>query len=130
MKAKKIIISVLLIIILGVVGAYFYLYQGHRNIKDESSFAQVTSKNLVNEFTTSTEQANAKYLNKTIEVSGKVTDVTDSTLTLDGAVFCALQSKAESSLINQNIFIKGRCIGFDELFGEVKLDQSTILEKE
>lgn len=130
MKAKKIIAVVLLLIILGAVGGYFYLYQGHRDIKEESSFAQVTSKNLVSEFTTSLDKANGKYLNKTIEVSGKVTEVTDSTLVLDEAVFCSFQSKAEPSLVGKSVMIKGRCIGFDELFGEVKLDQSTILEKE
>jgi len=41
-------------------------------------------------------------------------------------VFCGLDSLTGSNQLNKTITIKGRCIGYDELFGEVKLDQCTL----
>ena len=59
-----------------------------------------------------------KYLNKTIEVTGKVTKETDSVITLENTVFCLLNQKTNKQLINTKVTVKGKCIGYDELFQE------------
>src|SRR5690606_13868480 len=110
------------------VGTYFYLYQGHRDVANEETSFQITSGDLISEFQNNSDSANAKYLNKTIEVKGKVMDLTDSTLSLESGVFCSFNEKLDQSIKNKLVTVKGRCIGFDELFGEIKLDQCTITE--
>ena len=125
---RKVIFIILTIVILGAIGGYFYLYQDHRNIEKEEASASITSKDLVSEFSNAQDSANLKYLNKVVEIQGKVTEVSDSTLVLDSLVFCSFDQKIDSGIIGKNISVKGRCIGFDELFGEVKFDQCNVIK--
>lgn len=112
-------------LLLALVAGYFYLYQGHRDISKEKALFQISSENLVNEFRQDAASANARYLNQTIEVNGRISEVTDSTLILEPGVFCTFSQKLENGLKEKEVTIKGRCIGFDDLFEEVKFDQCT-----
>ena len=79
--------------------------------------------NLSNQYKTDTSKADSKYLNKTMEIEGKVTEVTDSTLVLDRKIFCKMNEKMTPNFMNKQVNIKGRCIGYDDLFEVVKFDQ-------
>lgn len=125
---RKVIFIILTIVILGAIGGYFYLYKDHRNIEQEEASVRITSKDLVTEFSNSQDSANLKYLNQVIEIQGKVTEVSDSTLVLDSLVFCSFDKKIDSGIQGKEISVKGRCIGFDELFGEVKFDQCNVIK--
>lgn len=127
MKKKYLILGV---IVLLFGGFYFYnnvLYKDARNIETEQSSFMLSSKKMVDEYKADIASADSKYLNKTIEIEGNVTEVSDSNLVLDSVVFCSLDKKTNLT-VNKNVRIKGRCIGFDEMFNEVKFDQCTILE--
>lgn len=116
------------IVILCLGSFYFYnnvLYKDSRNIESEESAFKMASSDLIDEFKTDPEKATAKYQDKTIEINGKITEVTDSTAVLDTSIFCAFDKKVAKNNLDQNKTIKGRCIGFDEMFNEVKLDQCT-----
>ena len=78
---------------------------------------------MINEYSSDPAKADSKYLNKTIEIKGKVTEVSDSTLTIDQKIFCKMNGKANTDLADKTIIVKGRCIGYDDLFEEVKFDQ-------
>jgi len=43
-------------------------------------------------------------------------------------VQCSFESAIQGINANEQITIKGRCIGYDDLFEIVKLDQSTIIK--
>ena len=123
---KKIAIAFFILAIIGF-GAYYsynhFLYKEARNIKTEEASFTIKSSDLFKEYNTDLTKADAKYLNKTIEILGTVTEVSDSTLTLDKKIFCKMTQKADSNLLNKSISIKGRCIGYDDLFEQVKFDQ-------
>ena len=68
-----------------------------------------------------------KHLNKTIEITGRITDVTKSDLTLNNMVFCQF-SENQLVELNSNITVKGRCIGYDDLLEQLKLDQCIIIK--
>ena len=123
---RKIIFFIIGVLLIGAAIGYFYLYQDHRNISQEEASFELSAQNLADEFKNDAVSANTKYLNQTIEVKGIVKEVTDSTLLLESGVFCSLNEKANESLKGKEITIKGRCIGFVELFGEVKLDQCSL----
>jgi hypothetical protein len=126
---KKGIIVLLTVLILGAVAAYIYfgvLYKEGRNISQEQASVALPAKTLVDAYTANQQKADSLYLNKTIEVQGLVTEVKDSVLTVGGQVFCGFDNLPDKNSLNKQVTIKGRCIGFDELFGEVKLDQCTI----
>jgi DNA replicative helicase MCM subunit Mcm2 (Cdc46/Mcm family) len=126
-KTKIKILVVLLVISFGPY--YIYqnvLYKDARDINAEKSQLTITAKNLEKEYTLNPKAGDAKYLNKTIEIEGLVSEVTDSSMTVDGTVFCKMNGKVNKTLMSKKINIKGRCIGFDDLFEIVKLDQCSI----
>lgn len=127
-KGFIIVLTVLVIVIAGVLFYNNYLYKDARNISSEDAAFVIPAGQLVSEYTGNQQKADSSYLNKTLEIKGKVTQVTDSVLTIDEHVFCGFDSKPNKNNLNKSVTIKGRCIGFDELFGEVKLDQCTIKE--
>lgn len=126
-KTKIKILIILLVISFGPY--YIYqnvLYKDARDINNEKSILTITAENLEGEYTADPSKGDSKYLNKTIEVEGKVSEVTDSSLVIDHKVFCKMDKKAEKTLMNKQIHIKGRCIGYDDLFEVVKFDQCSI----
>jgi hypothetical protein len=126
-KNLKILIIAGSIIASGLLyGYYGFLYKPARDISSEQSEFTVPANGLAGEYAANTQTADAKYLNKAIEIEGRVTEVRDSLIVLDNKVVCGFDMKPTAIDRNKNITIKGRCIGFDELFGEVKLDQCTI----
>lgn len=125
---KRVIIILVFFVAAGTLlyGYYGFLYKGVRDVSAEVSAFTVTAKGLSDEYSANAANANAKYLNKTIELNGIVTDVKDSLVILNHKVVCGFDTALGNPGIDKKIKIKGRCIGFDELFGEVKLDQCTI----
>ena len=105
------------------------LYKDARDINNEKSALTISAQNLEKEYAANPSQADAKYLNKTIEVQGIVSEVTDSTMVVDKKVFCKMNGEVKKTLINKQINIKGRCIGYDDLFELVKFDQCSIQQK-
>jgi len=129
MKKKTLKIGAIaaLIIVSGLLyGYYGILYKPARDISAEDSAFTIPANGLAGEYTTNTTTADSKYLNQTVEIKGKITEIRDSLLIVDEKVVCGFDVKPANAQLNKSITIKGRCIGFDELFGEVKLDQCTI----
>jgi hypothetical protein len=87
----------------------------------------VEGSDLVTEFSINFELATEKYLDKTIQVDGLVTDVNDNFITVNNSVICYFKDKNSKELLNLYISVKGRCIGYDELLEEVKIDECTII---
>ncbi len=126
---KKIVIGAALLLVAGAIWLYYgYLYKDARNIEAEESSYSVAATVIKNDYSTNQQAADAKYLNTTLEVKGKLTAVADHVITLDSTIFCSFDTPPPARVFNKNIIIKGRCIGFDELFEEVKLDQCTIID--
>jgi len=125
---KKVLITTATILITAIVTAYLwygYLYKDARDVSGEDAAFTVTAESLTADYQAAQQTADAKYLNKTIAVSGIVTTVADSVVTLNDKVFCGFEKKMNEPE-GKEVTIKGRCIGYDELFGEVKLDQCTL----
>lgn len=123
----KIFITLVLIIIIAFFSLRYYAYNaGKRDIKTEETAFTVTAKNITEEFTSNADVSNKKYLEKPVAVSGLVTSVNATEVIIDNSVNCNFLTAAASIKKGQNITIKGRVIGFDDLLGEVKMDQCTI----
>lgn len=129
MKRKRIAFVIVALLLLVSSGIYFYygfLFKEARNIESEMPDLSIATTKLLYDYNSNPKKADSLYLNKTIEITGKVTKETDSVVILDNAVFCLFTQKIKGKLINNEITVKGKCIGYDELFEEVKLDQCTI----
>ncbi len=126
--SKKIIVIVAVLLLAGFAFYKFYLYKPVRDVGSESASLTITAAQLAKDYQSNAVAADAKYLNKTIAVSGTVTNAADSLMTIDAVVVCGFDKLPAKKDIGKTVAVKGRCIGYDELFGEVKLDQCTIKE--
>jgi len=118
-------IVLIILIVIGII-AYNYIYKEHRDIESEPAEFVLNSTDLVNEFAINPSASEKKYLNKTIEVLGTITELNVQDMTLDNNIFCQFNSKIEVGT-SKKINIKGRFIGYDELLGQIKIDQCNIV---
>ena len=126
-KKIKIVFSVLLIVsVFGFLGYKYIMTGGERNIDSENVAFVVTSKKILGEFASNIELANKKYLDKAVAISGVVTSVKNHEVIIDNTTICNLKSIDASIKVDQNVVMKGRVVGFDDLMGELKLDQCFI----
>lgn len=123
-------ILILLAIVVGVVLfiGYNYVYQDHRNIEEEAAAFTVSATDLAKEFTSNADEASKKYLNKTILVTGELTEIEDNSLMINEAVYITFDAGFDNSLysLKSLMKVKGRCIGYDELLEVIKLDQAVV----
>jgi hypothetical protein len=108
------------------IGLYFYINQDHRNIGNEKPTCFVSAMILQNDLNVSESLVNKKYLDKTVNVIGKITniDFANNTLEIDEKVLAVFKdSIVEKLALNQQVSIKGRFIGHDDLFNQFRLDE-------
>lgn len=123
---KKTVIAFLVLIVVMLV-AYKYMYHDHRDIYNEKPLFSITVNELLKDFLADENKANKKYLDKSITIKGKITniDLSNKTLVLDEKVFVILTVSKNVS-INNEVSIQGRLIGYDSLLEEIKIDQAQI----
>lgn len=125
MKNRRNLLVLALLFALGAYFGYNYMYQDHRDIKSENAFAKLEAEDLLSIFKAN---PSPKELNNTLEIHGLVTEVDANSITIDGAVQCSFDEIITGISMNDKVTVKGRCIGYDDLFEIVKLDQSTLIK--
>ena len=116
----------IVIVFFGIIFAYNYAYPDHRSISDEVVSFSVKADSIHNEFIEDASQAELKYLDQTVLVSGIVTAMDSKSVTISNKIYGQFETLNSDLKVNDSIVIKGRCIGFDDLLEEIKLDQCSI----
>ena len=127
---KKKVIILLFVILAVSVAFYFYVYKEHRNIADETSEYVISVENFEKEFAENDSLANFKYLDKTVEIKGKITAIEpeNKALIIDEKVFATFNDVFPNDLtIGKVLTVKGRFVGYDDLLEQYKIDQITII---
>lgn len=122
-KIKIISLSVVAIVIVAILGLNYVLHGGARDLYGEETAFSISSKNIIEEYTANAADCDKKYLDKAIAISGNVTSVNGNEVILDNSIICNLKNFDPTLKENQSITLKGRLVGFDDLMGEIKLDQ-------
>lgn len=125
MKKNTIVLILIFVVIAGYL-LYSYVYQSHRDIATEKGSFSVTANSIHDEFKADEQKANAKYLDRTIEVYGKISsiDSKESTIVIDDKMFAVFKDEIPANLkVASEVKIKGRFIGYDDLLEELKMDQ-------
>lgn len=127
---KKKIILGLSVLVIASFFLYKYIYKEHRDIASEKEAFTLGVTELKQEFQTNDSLANAKYLDQTIVIKGKITsiDTQNNTLMIDASLAAIGKEPFKSCKINDAVTIKGRFIGYDELLEEFKVDACTLIE--
>lgn len=122
---KKIFIFSIIFIVVFAGATWFYVFEyskiHHRNVADEKGIT-IDAALLVRDFQNNEKAANAKYLNKAVEVKGKIAEINkdqagNTTLTLKcddpfSNVFCTLKITEKLTVKDSAITVKGICTGF------------------
>ncbi len=120
-KVLKRIVAVLSVILLIGIATVVYLWnKPHIKIENVKSI-NVTAQSLAREYNADEKGADAKYLNKAIEVSGVVSEIDKNQ---DGGIMiilqtddpaagiqCAMRDKGATASKGQTVVIKGFCSG-------------------
>ena len=118
------------IILLAIV-VYFVWNKPHKDYSTIKTDITISSLNFINEFKANSTLATEKYLNQIILINGNVTDKLTKSVILDNGIVCTLDSSSLKALrliqINNEVSIKGRFVGFDDLFEEIRLDHCFIM---
>ena len=117
--------------ILLLIIVYAVWNKPHKNYSNTKPNITIDSLNFINEFKTNSTSATEKYLNQVILVNGNVTDRLTKSVVLNNGIVCTLDSLSLKALgliqINNEVSIKGRFVGFDDLFEEIRLDHCFIM---
>ena len=124
---KKKLFLAMFFLILVFIG-YKYTYQDHREISSEKEVFNDRALVLKQYFHDKLDESSGKYLNKTIVVSGVVSEIGANAIMINESAYCLFDEKIIGLNLGAQIKIKGRCIGYDELLEVVKVDQSVILK--
>ncbi len=131
MKKKELIITgILVVTIVLAASVYNYVFNSeHRNIAQEQATVSMTAKDFFGHFEANETLATTTYLDQVIELTGQVTTIEDDAIVLSDVVQVNFSSAENLDLKEvQNVTIKGRCVGYDELLELVKIDQSTLIK--
>jgi tRNA_anti-like len=125
---KKIALLLIVFAVIGF-GLYFYMYKNHRDIATESPNYSITVNDLQSEFNKDIALSNKKYLDKTIEVSGKITsiDLPNHYIVIDTKMTAFFNDSIFNKVsLQKQVKIKGRFLGYDDLLEEFKMDQISL----
>jgi hypothetical protein len=130
---KVIIIAVSLLIIAGAVGFYQW-NKPHKTVENEKGI-EITAAQLYTEFVINEQAANQKYLNKAMQVTGKIVTIDENqdkqrfivlqTEDPINGVMCTMHTGDWQATVGQTISVKGFCSG---VVGDVKLTDCIIVK--
>ncbi len=112
------------VVIALAVGMYQW-NKPHRDVAAEEATATYTAEALFAAFT-ATGTGENPLLNQVVVVTGTVTAADAGSVTLAGGVSGTPGLSVE---VGAQVILKGRVVSFDEIFGEVRLDNCTLAEE-
>ena len=123
LKKNKVVFiaSVMMVLVVGVVNVYQYISMSPKDV------VEITPEYVgdANEFNFLVTDNLSYWTDKVVQIRGKVTDLTEHGVVMNGTIFCQFENgdDLQSIVENQQINIKGKLVGFDEILMEIKLAQ-------
>ena len=125
MKAKQIIIAILVLTIIGAFIGYKMYNKPHVDVAEASADISISANSILNEFSTDETTANGKYLDKIVAIKGEISDLKiekeKGIITLKtnddlGSILCHLSQastkKIDEIKVGETITVKGICTGY------------------
>lgn len=102
------------------MGIMFYIFSSPgTNVIEEDVDYSVSAIELFNEYYSNEQEANIKYLDKVLEVKGKVVEKTANIITIgtnEELIVCGFDDDQRLAIekidINQIVIVKGKCAGY------------------
>ena len=124
--SKKNKLFVLVILAITSIGFTFYQYSFKPPVKISQKKIDFigSSTELLNKI----QKEGNQWQDKVVIISGKITNLDSQGIIISPNIYCQFLDSIFSKKIqlNDTISVKGRVIGYDDLFEELKLDQCLI----
>ena len=132
MNNKKILIGFTLfstIVIFAIV--YFSFNKPHKNFVKAPLDYTIQSTELFQKYQVDVSNANTSFLDKILLIKGTIKEISSNMIILDGNIVCSFnppQTIDPILKLTDKISIKGRCIGYDDLLEEVRIDNCSLMQ--
>lgn len=123
MSVKKSLFILALILVVAVIVIYQVVTKPTPSLVDEVVLYEVNAVQFYQEFTQNQTGFQQKYINKAIGITGVITSVQDSIIVLNDKIVCITNNVPANLSTDQSVRIKGRYIGYDDLFDNLKLNE-------
>ena len=131
-KNKITLITISLLFFIAFFGIVFFTYnKPHKDFSAAQTDITLEAAKLYEHYQNDLSDANLKFLDKVLLVNGPVTELNSNLVIIGGNIVCSLDSSYVLDTgfkLNDKISVKGRCIGYDDLFGEVRIDHCFIMQ--
>ena len=111
----RLLIAALVVLCIGL----FFYFKPAPDRSVEAASQRVEAKAL---YVAMSKGEAALYLNEVINVTGVVKGVDGQTLMLRPGIACRMEGDFDAPRAGETVDVKGRVLGFDDMFGEVQLD--------
>ena len=119
-KNKIIVLLVLASLFIGFA-SYTYFYK-----PSSAKLQAVDFTGTVLEFDSKIQKNPLIWTNKIVVLKGRVTHRTSTNLTLNSRAFCRYKNPQTLVTLNKEVTIKGKVVLYDDLMGELYLEQCVI----
>ncbi|NVK29091.1 MAG: hypothetical protein HWE14_13645 [Flavobacteriia bacterium] len=113
---KKILLLVLVLALGGGIVGYYMWNKPHRDIQSEEPSYTGSTSDLIAILNESAAKFDSLYKDEVAVISGNITQVGETNITLDNIVICAADSTVDVSSFQRgnDVQIKGRIVGTEE----------------
>ena len=126
---KKILPLLVAAAVAGGVVAYSMYNKPHKDYCEAEVAQTWTSHDLVSWYSSHPAEDHAQWQEKVVLVEGPVSSSSDQGVVLSpGVVLTWGCGNAPKSALEGTIRVKGRIVGFDDLFGEIRLDHAQVVD--
>jgi short subunit fatty acids transporter len=129
MSKKYLIYIISILIVIAVVFSIkSYIYKPHEDITKRSVDYEVKAELLIDQLNDQAKIYAEKYNHKMLLVSGQVTELDTNWLILNQKILFKFNQNITKDLkIGDNLKVKARFLGYDELLDEINFDQSMLI---
>ena len=116
---------------IGSIIIYVIYNKPHKDFNKSPIETTIESIDLISFYQDNPDDSNSRFLDKIILVIGTITHIEKNIIILDNSIVCTLdpsQIITNQININNEVSVKGRCIGYDDLLEEVRIDHSFIMK--
>lgn len=123
-KKSKILLGILVVGIIAATAVYFYAMQPPAKIESKKVDFTGSSDSFLSEV----QKDFALWQDKVVLLTGTITTADENGIVLSNQIYCQFREDVNKTDIqpSQEIKLKGRVIGYDDLLEELKLDQCII----
>jgi hypothetical protein len=116
--------------VIGFLMIIYIFYKPHPEWNQMEPAYKLRAVDLLLEYRSNILKANSKYLNQVLSITGEVTSLEANLVIIDHGVTCTLDSTQIINVkpaVGKRLIVKGRCVGYDDLLEEVRMDHGFIL---